>query len=235
MKKYNIFDIDKKIINYYGMEILLKKEKYKIITFVNIYSYYVLFNNKININKIKYIFIDGIIQIILHNIFHKNKVSRVSFDFSSIADDFFIYAVKNKLRIAIIGAKENEINAAVKNLKIKYSNLNIVYFRNGYFDNEIEKTNMLSKIKEMNIDIVLLGMGTPKQELLAINIIDYGIDAIIFTCGGFLTQTAKNIFYYKINYLRWLQRAIDYKHIRLRLFINYPVYIIRYIINHIIP
>jgi N-acetylglucosaminyldiphosphoundecaprenol N-acetyl-beta-D-mannosaminyltransferase len=81
-------------------------------------------------------------------------------------------------------------------------------------------------------------MGTPAQEEFAIYLKEHGFVSYIFTCGGFITQTAKHTDYYKdvvkkIN-LRWLQRATDYKHIRKRLFINYPINIVRYLIEHFI-
>jgi N-acetylglucosaminyldiphosphoundecaprenol N-acetyl-beta-D-mannosaminyltransferase len=81
-------------------------------------------------------------------------------------------------------------------------------------------------------------MGTPAQEELAVYLKDNGVGAYIFTCGGFIAQTAKNIDYYKPivkkTNLRWLQRTIEYKHIRRRLFMNYPINIIRYIFEHIL-
>jgi hypothetical protein len=38
----------------------------------------------------------------------------------------------------------------------------------------------------------------------------------------------------KKTHLRWLQRALEYKHIRRRLLVNYPVNIMRYIFEHIL-
>jgi N-acetylglucosaminyldiphosphoundecaprenol N-acetyl-beta-D-mannosaminyltransferase len=209
-----------------------------IITFVNTFSYYQLLESNCSIDKIDYIFVDGYLQVILHNLFHKNKINRASFDFSSLANDVFSYVIKNNLRLALIGAKEDEINAAISNLKSKYNNLYIPYYRNGYFDNEIDKYNLCNTLKEHHIDVVLLGMGTPVQEEFAIYLKEHGVMSYIFTCGGFITQTAKHIDYYKNivkkTNLRWLQRAIEYKHVRKRLLINYPINIVRYLLAHFI-
>jgi N-acetylglucosaminyldiphosphoundecaprenol N-acetyl-beta-D-mannosaminyltransferase len=209
-----------------------------IITFVNTFSYYQLLDSKCPIDKIDYIFADGYLHVMLHNVFNKDKINRASFDFSSLADDFFRYAIKHHLQVALIGAKEEEIHTTISNLKNKYQELAILYFRNGYFDNETDRLNLCNTLKEQNIDAVLLGMGTPAQEELAIYLKDNGVSAYIFTCGGFITQTAKSIDYYKSivkkTNLRWLQRAIEYKHVRKRLFINYPINVIRYVFEHII-
>lgn len=208
-----------------------------IITFVNTFSYYQLLDSKCPIDKIDYIFADGGLQVRLHNIFNKDKINRASFDFSSIADDFFRYVIKNRLKIALIGAAEDEIKSAVKNLDNKYPDLRIAYFRNGFFHGNDEKSLLCAVLKEKKIDAVILGMGTPAQEDMAVYLKDNGLHACIFTCGGFLTQTAKNTDYYtaftKKTSLRWLQRAIEFKHVRKRLLVDYPKNVVRYIVEHI--
>lgn len=246
MKLGKIKLLDEKIKKYEGLDPIFridnsefKRIEYPyIITFVNTFSYYQLLDSKCSVDKIDYIFVDGYLQVILHNLFHKNKINRVSFDFSSIADDFFNYIIKNNLKIALIGAREDEVSFAVSNLKSKYKDLQIPYFRNGYFSNKTERDDLCNELEAQNIDVVILGMGTPVQEEFAIYLKENDVCSHIFTCGGFITQTAKNIDYYKNivkkGNLRWLQRAIEYPHIRKRLIINYPINIIRYLFERII-
>jgi N-acetylglucosaminyldiphosphoundecaprenol N-acetyl-beta-D-mannosaminyltransferase len=208
-----------------------------LITFVNTFSYYKLLDSRLPIDRLDTIFVDGLLQVKLHNIFHKEKINRASFDFSSLANDCFKYAQKNNLKIALIGAKSNEIAAAVKNLQDKYNNLRVAYSRDGYFHSEEEKQELCGILRDKKPDIVILGMGTPEQEECALYLSEHGMLCPIITCGGFLTQTAKKPDYYnplvkKFN-LRWLQRAIEFKHIRKRVFIDYPKNIARYFIDHI--
>lgn len=207
-----------------------------IVTFVNTFSYYKLLDSGLPVEKLDCIFVDGSLQVLLHNLFNKNKTTRASFDFSSLADDFFMFAEKARLRLALIGAREDEIKSAVSNLKQRYKDLQIPYFRNGYFNSEREKYNLCNTLPELAIDVVLLGMGTPAQEELAIYIKEKSACAYIFTCGGFIEQTAKNIDYYKPvvkkTGLRWMQRALEYSHVRKRLFFNYPKNIMRYVLEH---
>jgi N-acetylglucosaminyldiphosphoundecaprenol N-acetyl-beta-D-mannosaminyltransferase len=183
------------------------------------------------------IFIDGLLQVKLHNFFHKEKVDRASFDFSSWANDCFESAQKNSVTIARIGAKPGEIAEAVRNLREKYNDLRVVYSRDGYFHSDGEIEELCNILREKKPDIVILGMGTPEQEECALYLSEHGMLCSIITCGGFLTQTAKKPDYYnplvkKFN-LRWLQRAIEFEHIRKRLFIDYPKNIARYFIDHI--
>jgi N-acetylglucosaminyldiphosphoundecaprenol N-acetyl-beta-D-mannosaminyltransferase len=209
-----------------------------LITFVNTFSYYRLLDSGFPVNRLDTVFVDGLLQVRLHNFFHKEKIDRASFDFSSMADDCFEYAREHRLKIALVGAKPGEIEEAVKNLRDKYGGIRIVYSRDGYFYSEKEKREMCGALKKSNPDIVVLGMGTPEQEECALYLIEQGIACPIITCGGFLTQTAKKPDYYrpivkKFN-LRWLQRAIEFKHVRRRLFVDYPRNIARYFIDHLL-
>jgi N-acetylglucosaminyldiphosphoundecaprenol N-acetyl-beta-D-mannosaminyltransferase len=78
-------------------------------------------------------------------------------------------------------------------------------------------------------------MGTPYQEDFALLAKKFLKSSFIITCGGFLTQTSIRPDYYsplvKRLGLRWLQRAIYHKHVRRRLIVDYPKFMIRYIVG----
>jgi N-acetylglucosaminyldiphosphoundecaprenol N-acetyl-beta-D-mannosaminyltransferase len=210
--------------------------KAKLITFVNIFSYYRLLDSGFPTDRLDTILVDGLVHVKLHNFYHKEKINRVSFDFSSLANDCLEYAQKNNLKVALIGAKADEIKIAVMNLQNKYRNLCIVYSRNGYFFSGSEMQELCNTLRQKGPDLIILGMGTPEQEKCALYLSEHGLLCPIITCGGFLTQVAKRSDYYryivkKLN-LRWLQRAIEFKHVRKRLFVYYPKNIIRYFIDH---
>jgi exopolysaccharide biosynthesis WecB/TagA/CpsF family protein len=222
----------------------LKELKYnqcksKVITFLNPFSYNVFLENEELIENFDSFYADGALLVKLHNIFNKNKIDRVSFDFSSIAKDVLEYANNNKLNIALIGAKQKELDGALVNLKNIYPSINFIYTRNGYFNNEYEYVECFKNLKEYDIDILIIGMGSPYQEKFAVKVKNENINLpLIFTCGGFLTQTSIKADYYhpfvKRFGLRWLQRAIMHKHVRNRLIKDYPIFIIKYIYNHIL-
>ncbi|MCX8095091.1 MAG: WecB/TagA/CpsF family glycosyltransferase [Caldisericia bacterium] len=73
-------------------------------------------------------------------------------------------ANKKGYKIVLIGGKEGISEKAKENLKRFFNNLNIVKTYNGYF-NEYEEEKILSEIKDINPDILLVGMGSEKQEL----------------------------------------------------------------------
>lgn len=206
----------------------------KVVSFVNPFSYSLIAKNPEIINNIDYWFVDGMALCHLTNLRRKNKVSRASFDLSSIAKDFLSFASENDSQIAIIGSEENEIDVACNNLIKLFPKLNIVYRKHGYIKNNFEE--VYAEINKSGARYVLVGMGTPIQEEFAIGCKKYCPNlSLIFTCGGFLTQTAMKPDYYhpliKKLGLRWLQRAYLHKHVRKRLIKDYPSFIIRYLIN----
>jgi N-acetylglucosaminyldiphosphoundecaprenol N-acetyl-beta-D-mannosaminyltransferase len=71
-------------------------------------------------------------------------------------------SAQNGWAVGIIGAKEEVITAACQNLKQELPNLNIVYFRNGYFENDEE---VINEINSKNPQLILAAMGSPRQEI----------------------------------------------------------------------
>lgn len=67
-------------------------------------------------------------------------------------------------KIALIGGKEGVAEKAKENLVKLFSKLNILITYNGYFDEEKEKT-IIEKIQKLEPDILLVGMGSEKQEV----------------------------------------------------------------------
>lgn len=67
-------------------------------------------------------------------------------------------------KIVLIGGKEGISEKAKENLKKVFNNLNIVKTYNGYF-NEEDEEKIVSEIEKINPDILLVGMGSEKQEL----------------------------------------------------------------------
>ena len=77
----------------------------RIISFVNPFSYAELLKQPVLIDAIDDYFADGALLVRLHSMFVQ-PITRASFDFSSIADDFFLLLAQRKFSLAVIGAKD---------------------------------------------------------------------------------------------------------------------------------
>jgi UDP-N-acetyl-D-mannosaminuronic acid transferase (WecB/TagA/CpsF family) len=224
-----------KIKSEFKAERVFTSKQTSLITFVNPYSYYI-FNDSGFVDEFDFIFSDAISFVILHNILNfKNKINRKSFDFTSMAPDVLGYCQRNSLSVALVGGGD-EIVAALSVIKKRYPLLNVTYSRNGYFKDDFSIETALEEMKDLCIEVLICGMGTPLQEsfLCKAKNTNPCLKAG-FTCGGFLTQIASKEDYFnpllsKLN-LRWLQRFIRHGYVRRRLLVNYPIFLVKYTLD----
>ncbi|HHF8181887.1 WecB/TagA/CpsF family glycosyltransferase [Klebsiella variicola] len=197
-----------------------------IVTFLNLYSYYLYRENVEDYRGYDLIFCDGILfQKMVSLIGLKPK--RVSFDMTSLAPLVFKDAIANNKKIAIVGSDANSITLMNDLLKEEYPELRVVYSRHGYFADQNEFARCLDKLLEIDPHIVIAGLGTPLQDQFLSQLKSKGWFGVGYTCGGFIHQTAKKgISYYpvfvdKLN-LRWLYRIYDEPKLMRRYFLYYP-------------
>ncbi len=113
-------------------------------------------------------------------------------------------------RTFILGTKQEIIENAVINLIKKYPNSNIVGYHNGYFK-EDQKIIDLINLKE--VEVLLVGLGSPKQEFWINNNINkiksnifMGIGGSIDVWGNYYKRAP---FIIKKLKLEWLYRTIQ--------------------------
>ncbi len=192
-----------------------------IYTFLNPVSYITALDNTKLFGKFDGIFVDGSILAVAIQLLYYKKITRRSFDMTSIASYFFSYAEKNAKTIYIVASKQEEVERAVEILKKRWRKLRFVGLRNGYFNSKEEKNKEVKHIIETNPDFLIVGMGTLLQEQFLQEVKNAGFKGIGFTCGGFIHQTAKNeITYYpqwvnKMN-IRFVYRIYKEPHTRKR-------------------
>ena len=64
--------------------------------------------------------------------------------------------------VALIGAKEEVLQSAVKNLENEFPKLNVSYYKNGYFPKD-EESEIINKLSDIKPKLVLVALGAPKQ------------------------------------------------------------------------
>lgn len=194
-----------------------------IYTFLNPVSYLDSRYNKHLFEKFDSIFVDGSILINAIKLFYHKRLTRRSFDMTSIVPALFNYSIENNKSIYIVGASEKEIELSINIFREKYPNLNIIGYRNGFFYTKEDVEKEYNNIILANPDFLIVGMGIIHQEKFLLEIRTKGYSGIGFTCGGFISQTAKGID--KIDYypqwinkynLRFLYRIYKESHTRQR-------------------
>lgn len=234
MKNINIKQfIDKLTLNPYSNGNIGTKNMFNemiskptLITFINLHSLHLLERETEIVNKLDFMFIDGILLKWFLEKSKSIKLNRVSFDMTSLARHLFDFAIKLKKTIYIIGGTKNEIEIAIENILAQYQNLDIVGFHSGYFKNRTEEYNTILEIVSKSPQIIIVGMGTPRQEHFLISLQKEGWSGLGFTCGAFIKQTAKSLEYYPKVFnkfhLRWLYRLFDEPKLFKRYFFEYP-------------
>ena len=118
----------------------------------------------------------------------------------------------NQTRLFIAGSRNSIINSAVKNIKVEYKNINIVGFCHGFlgFD-EIEQL-----ICSAEPQVVLLALGSPKQEKFARLLVERGHRLLFCGAGGAIDimagEKSRAPQWMVDGYLEWLYRLCKEPH-----------------------
>ncbi len=137
-------------------------------------------------------------------------------------------AAVNNIPVAIVGAKEKVIQKAVENLKNEINGLNIVYYHNGYFDND---NTIYEEINAKSPKLILVAMGSPRQEKFIYNAKKVLKPALMIGIGGSLdvwsgmVKRAPKIF--QIMGLEWFYRTVTQPSRIKRIFPTLPVFLIK--------
>lgn len=214
------------------MELLIEKlnssdiGKNGIITFLNPYSYLYYRSHKDVFKSFDKIYIDGIFLVHMMKICGV-RTERVSFDMTSLAPSFFGSCIENNESVYFIGSTEDNLSHFVEVIRANFPDLEISGYRNGYFKSDREREGALNTISELGPNNVVVGMGSPYQEIFLKDLKKTGWKGVGYTCGGFIHQTAKGINYYPKFFnqynLRWLYRIIDEPKLLKRYLFHYPL------------
>ncbi len=163
--------------------------------------------NKLLIDKNTTLIPDGIgivkaAQILNYNV--KKRITGID-----LASRILDIANEKKYKLALLGAKEEVIEKLQLEIKEKYPNIKVVKAENGYIEN---KDEFFEKIESKDIDICLVALGIPNQELLIYKHLNKFKKGIFIGVGGsfdVLSGTKKRapIIFQKLN-IEWLYRIV---------------------------
>lgn len=140
----------------------------------------------------------------------------------------------NGKKVAMVGAKPEVIDLAVKNLKTEIQNLNLVYSHDGYFNKDEE---ILNELVEQKPDLVLVALGSPKQEIFISKLKKMLPEATMIGLGGSfdvwagVVERAPEI--YQKSGLEWLYRTIKEPKRFKRIFPTLPLFVLKVLIERI--
>ena len=139
---------------------------------------------------------------------------------------------KSGFPVALIGAKPNIIEKAAQNLKAEIKNLDIVYLQDGYFHDR-EKVSI--ELKEKSPNLVLVALGSPRQEEFIVEARKLLPQAVMVGVGGSFdvwsgeVQRAPQV-YQRLG-LEWLYRTLKEPQRFKRIFPTLPRFLFRVLLS----
>lgn len=196
------------------------------VTFINPYSLLKIHNSKLDLNKFDKICIDGVgLKIFLNLVFRGLEIQRQSFDFTSVASLVFSDAKDEAQRGFILGSDQASNDKFLSRMTYMFPEISLDG-RSGYFDGAEDLSQTLSSLAASNYDYIVIGMGAVKQEEVAIALMDFGFQGRIYTCGGFIHQTALGGGHYYPKWMDMLNLRFAYRMYR------EPTTILRYLVDY---
>jgi N-acetylglucosaminyldiphosphoundecaprenol N-acetyl-beta-D-mannosaminyltransferase len=203
----------------------------KLITFLNPHSYTLAVKEADSFEAFDFIAPDGILVVTVLNWLKAAafKIKRFSCDMTSVVPYVFNIAIENKLSAFFLGTDASGIKESVSVFRTNFPELKISGFRNGYFSSDNERNEAIQSIVELSPDMIFIGMGAVLQETMALDLRKAGYAGAVYTCGGFLHQTKREINFYpkfidKMN-LRFFYRIFKEEGILKRSVKTYPKFV----------
>ena len=135
---------------------------------------------------------------------------------------------ENGKKIALLGAKPEIIELAVKNIENEIPNINIVYYNDGYFKND---DKIMKELQGASPDLILVALGSPKQDFFINDLKKLLPDSVMIGLGGSFDVWAGVVkrapeIYQKLG-LEWFYRTIKEPKRFKRIFPTLPLFILK--------
>lgn len=160
-----------------------QKDK-KIIFYINAHSINISTKNptfKSTLNQADLVYCGGLGPVIAAKVLGNIKLTKTTTP--DFIYDVFGYMEKNSKSVFFLGSEKPTLREMKINLLNKFPKLKIIGSNHGFFSTTDENCRIIAEINKLKPDLLLVGMGSPRQEEWIIN--NYKkIDAKIFWSVG---------------------------------------------------
>lgn len=141
---------------------------------------------------------------------------------------------REKLTVYLLGAKPGVAELAKQNIEEKYKNVHVIGYHHGYFDESAEKS-IVSEIQSLEPDVLIVGLGCPRQEKWIAKYqnqlpvkISAGLGGSIDSIAGTVKRAPKVV---QVLGMEWLFRAV-LEPKRFKRLLKIPVFLHRVIVSN---
>ncbi|MGM9993772.1 MAG: WecB/TagA/CpsF family glycosyltransferase [Candidatus Avigastranaerophilus sp.] len=135
---------------------------------------------------------------------------------------------------ALVGAKPDVVEKAVTTIQNKLNNINICYKQDGYFDSEKENI-IINDIYNLQPDIILVALGSPKQEFFIQKCKEKYPNAVYIGVGGSFDVWAGVVerapYFFRFIGCEWIYRTYKQPERLKRIYKTLPLFAVKAIIE----
>jgi N-acetylglucosaminyldiphosphoundecaprenol N-acetyl-beta-D-mannosaminyltransferase len=202
-----------------------------LLTYINQHCFNIYSSDKIYRNLVDsqfYFFLDGIGIYLALKVLGYPNVQK--FNASDINEIIFSNLIERKTKVFIIGGRFSD---ELKTNFVREKKINLCGYHNGYFD-ETKTNEIIDNINNSNAQVVIIGLGVPKQEIFASKISNSVKVNLILCVGNFFEfyfGTKKRIpARFRNSGLEWIYRLLSEPgRLWKRYIIGIPLFILRII------
>ena len=132
----------------------LFETKNRIYTFLNPVSYLIALENKSLFEQFDGIFADGSLLVSAIRLVYGKRVTRRSFDMTSLAPELLNYLMESRKTLYIVASGQEQVECSVRIFQEQYPKLRIAGFRNGYFSSDA-----VTKMVNIGEDVIQLPLS----------------------------------------------------------------------------
>ena len=135
------------------------------------------------VNKCGIINADGASVVLASKFLNKKLPERVAG--IDLMDRIVELCSKENYSVYLLGAKEEVVSKTKTVLEQKYKGVNIIGFRNGYFDYD-QWDKIADELLSLNPDVIFVGITSPLKEYLVEFLQNKGLNSVLMGVGGIL-------------------------------------------------
>lgn len=118
-------------------------------------------------------------------------------------------ANENSYSLFVLGASNESNSKAIQSIKQRYPDIQRISGRDGFFESY---EGVFKEIKEFNPNVIMIAMGSPRQEKLARKLLNDLPEMVFINCGGAVDILAGAVKrapeFYQRNHLEWFYRLL---------------------------
>lgn len=176
----------------YQLRTWVQNNDKRFVTYLNVHNSVLVTENEEYLALLKdadLVYPDGWGPVIAARILAGVRGSRVNA--ADFIDDLLAKLNETKVKIYLLGDTQEIVEKAGMEIEKKYKNIKICGTKNGFFNNN-ESKSIVSDINLKRPNLVLVGMGSPKQELWINDNYKKLPNAVYWSVGGLFNYIAKS-------------------------------------------